>query len=138
MVNEQVLSGKWDEISGKIRQKWGQLTDDDMQTFHGNAQQLVGLIQRKTGEARAEVEKYLESVIPSSATFQRVAEQVQDYAKSAYNTAREGVDRGMEYAREGYGEAERMVKSRPGTSVATAFGAGVVAGVVVALMLRSR
>ena len=136
MVNEQMLSGKWDEISGKIRQKWGQLTDDDMQTFHGNAQQLVGLIQRKTGEARAEVEKYLDSVIPSSATFQRVAEQVQDYAKSAYNSAREGVDKVSEYARDGYGQAERLVKRRPGTSVATAFGAGIFAGVVFALMLR--
>ena len=57
MVNEQVLSGKWNEISGKIREKWGQLTDDDMQTFHGNATQLVGLIQRKTGEARARSRK---------------------------------------------------------------------------------
>ncbi len=138
MVNEQVLSGKWNEIAGKIREKWGQLTDDDLQAFHGNAQQLIGLIQRKTGEARGEVEKYLESVIPSSATFQRVAEQVQDYAKTAYNSARDGVDRASGYARDGYDQAEQIVKSRPVTSVATAFGAGIVAGVVVALMMRSR
>ncbi len=138
MVNEQVLSGKWNEISGKIREKWGQLTDDDMQTFHGNAQQLVGLIQRKTGAARAEIEKYIESVIPSSATFQRVKDQVQDYARSAYDSARDGVDRVSSYAKDGYGQAEQMVRSRPGTSVATAFGAGIVAGVVVALMMRSR
>jgi uncharacterized protein YjbJ (UPF0337 family) len=136
MVNEQVLSGKWNEISGKIREKWGQLTDDDMQTFHGNATQLVGLIQRKTGEARAEVEKFLETVVPSS--YQRVAEQVREYASTAYDSARGGVDKVASYAKDGYGEAERMVKSRPGTSVATAFGAGIVAGVVVALMLRSR
>jgi len=136
MVNEQVLSGKWNEISGKIREKWGQLTDDDMQTFHGNATQLIGLIQRKTGEARAEVEKFLETVVPSS--YQRVAEQVREYAGTAYDSARDGVDKAANYAKDSYGQAERMVKSRPGTSVATAFGAGIVAGVVVALMLRSK
>lgn len=136
MVNEQVLSGKWNEISGKIREKWGQLTDDDMQTFHGNASQLVGLIQRKTGEARGEVEKFLESVVPSS--FQRVADQVREYAGTAYDSAKEGMDRMAGYAKDGFGQAEQMVKSRPGTSVATAFGAGIVAGVIVAMMMRSR
>jgi len=51
MINEQVLQGNWNEIKGKIRSKWGQLTNDDLQSFDGNVDRLVGLIQRKTGEA---------------------------------------------------------------------------------------
>src|SRR5262245_7846004 len=56
MVNQQTLQGNWNEIKGKLRSKWGQLTNDDLQTAHGNVDQLIGLIQRKTGEARSSIE----------------------------------------------------------------------------------
>ena len=36
MVNQQTLSGNWNDIKGKIRKKWGQLTNDDVQVFNGN------------------------------------------------------------------------------------------------------
>ena len=60
MVNQQTLQGNWNEIKGKLRNKWGQLTNDDLQSVHGNVDQLIGLIQRKTGEARNSVEQFLE------------------------------------------------------------------------------
>ena len=59
MVNQQTLQGNWNEIRGKLRSKWGQLTGDDVQTFNGNVDQLVGTIQRKTGAARDSIEHYL-------------------------------------------------------------------------------
>ena len=58
-MNQQILVGNWNEIKGKLREKWGQLTDDDFQQIRGDAEQLIGVIQRKTGEAREAIEEYL-------------------------------------------------------------------------------
>ena len=38
MINQQILEGNWNEIKGKLRQKWGQLTDDDFQQIRGDAE----------------------------------------------------------------------------------------------------
>ena len=54
MINQQILEGNWNEIKGKLRQKWGQLTDDDFPQMCGEADQIIGIIQRKTGEARSD------------------------------------------------------------------------------------
>lgn len=54
MINQQILEGNWNEIKGKLRQKWGQLTDDDFPQICGEADQIIGIIQRKTGEARSD------------------------------------------------------------------------------------
>ena len=59
MANQQTLEGNWNEIAGKLRSKWGQLSNDDLEKFKGNTSQLVGLIQRKTGEARDKIETYV-------------------------------------------------------------------------------
>src|SRR5262245_56050563 len=41
MINQQVLQGNWNEIKGKLRHKWGQLTNDDVQSFDGNVDRLL-------------------------------------------------------------------------------------------------
>src|SRR5204863_284881 len=58
MVNAQTLQGHWEEVKGKLREKWGQLTGDDLERFSGDVDKLVGLIQRKTGVARSAIEEY--------------------------------------------------------------------------------
>ncbi len=50
MINQQVLDGKWHELCGRLKAKWGKLTDDDLRTFNGNLEQLAGRIQHKIGE----------------------------------------------------------------------------------------
>ncbi len=62
MVNAQVLKGQWNEVRGQLKKKWGQLTDDDLRLTNGNIDQLVGVIQRKTGEAREAIEQFLDTV----------------------------------------------------------------------------
>ena len=42
MINAQELQGQWNQIRGQVKQKWGQLTDDDLQIHGGNIDQLVG------------------------------------------------------------------------------------------------
>ena len=51
MINQATLQGNWNEIKGKLRKHWGQLSNDDVQTFNGNIDQLVGLIRRQDGRS---------------------------------------------------------------------------------------
>ncbi len=43
--------GRWDQLKGKARQAWGNLTDDDLDVAQGNYEELVGRIKEKTGES---------------------------------------------------------------------------------------
>ena len=58
-MNEPWLEGKWKEIKGKLREEWGELTDDDLDRAAGKRDQLIGVIQQRYGKARAEVEEQL-------------------------------------------------------------------------------
>jgi len=139
MVNAQTLQGNWNEIKGKLRSKWGQLTNDELQQFGGNVDQLVGLIQRKTGEARNAVEHYLEELTANgSATFSQASETVREYAQQAATAVQETTKKAADQVRRGYAETEEMIRQRPGESAAVCFGVGMVVGVVLGLALRSR
>jgi len=150
MVNQQTLQGNWNEIKGKLRNKWGQLTNDDLQSAHGNIDQLVGLIQRKTGEARGSIEKFLEDATSGgSSAFSQAAdtareyaheamEQVQQRSQQAADQFRQGYDQASEVLRQRYEDAEEMIRERPAESAAVCFGVGMLVGVVLGLALRSR
>ena len=49
------IKGDWHIIKGKIKQKWGALTDDDLQLIEGQEEELIGRIQKRTGEVRENV-----------------------------------------------------------------------------------
>lgn len=135
MVNQQVLSGHWHELSGKIKEKWGNLTDDELSAFSGNVEQLVGAIQRKTGESRAAIEEFLgELADETAAAAASLGHKVRDGAAAASHTAQQG----YEALRRGYGEAERTIQNRPAQSIAIAFGLGLVGGLGLALLFRER
>jgi uncharacterized protein YjbJ (UPF0337 family) len=53
------IKGDWNIIQGKLKQKWAQLTDDDLQYVEGKGEELLGRIQKRTGETREAVEKAL-------------------------------------------------------------------------------
>jgi uncharacterized protein YjbJ (UPF0337 family) len=138
MANQQTLEGNWNEIAGKLRSKWGQLSNDDLEKFKGNTSQLVGLIQRKTGEARDKIETYVDELTAEGASgLSRTMEAAGTYATQAVDSARESAEAVAERMREGYEVAERTLQERPVQSAALAFGAGLVAGVLVTLFLRS-
>ena len=150
MVNTQVLQGQWNQVRGQLKKKWSQLTDDDLRFTNGNIDQLIGRIQQKTGEARHAVEGFLDELTSHGASaISQVTETAGQYARQAAEGAREGFERVTEGARDGYNrisnEFERgydmsrdLIRDNPARSVATAFGVGVLMGVVVGLALRSR
>jgi uncharacterized protein YjbJ (UPF0337 family) len=56
-MNEDVLKGKWKEIKGGVKEKWGKLTDDDLTQVEGNKEKLLGLLQQKYGYAKDKAEQ---------------------------------------------------------------------------------
>lgn len=139
MVNQQTLQGNWNEIKGKLRSKWGALTDDDVAIFNGNVDQLMGTIQRKTGEARESIEQFFEQFGSNGASVMgQAGETVRAYAQQAAETVQEKTKQAAASVREGYADVEGMVRQRPAESLAVCFGVGVITGVVVGLLFRSR
>lgn len=64
-MNEQVLKGRWTELKGKAKEKWGRLSNDELEEIDGNIDQLIGRLQQRYGlvqeEARKEVEAWLKA-----------------------------------------------------------------------------
>jgi len=56
-MNWDQIEGKWKQFTGSARERWGKLTDDDIQTLTGQREQLVGKIQERYAIAKAEAEK---------------------------------------------------------------------------------
>lgn len=55
-MNTLEIKGNWNIAKGKLKQKWAQLTDDDLEYTEGASDELVGRIQKRTGQTREQVE----------------------------------------------------------------------------------
>jgi uncharacterized protein YjbJ (UPF0337 family) len=58
-MNTATIKGNWNITKGKLKQKFAQLTDDDLVYSEGQEDELLGRIQRRTGHARDDIERYL-------------------------------------------------------------------------------
>jgi uncharacterized protein YjbJ (UPF0337 family) len=56
------LKGSWNELKGKIKQAYGDLTDDDLAYEEGKDDETLGKLQKKTGKTRDELIKWLNSL----------------------------------------------------------------------------
>lgn len=56
-MNKDIFEGKFKEISGEIKKKWGELTDDEIRRTKGNAQALAGILQQKFGKSKEDSER---------------------------------------------------------------------------------
>ena len=60
-MNQDTLHGKWTQLKGAAREKWGKLTNDDLDRIQGKSEQLIGTIQERYGIARDEARRQFES-----------------------------------------------------------------------------
>ena len=60
-MNRLQLKGSWNEIKGKLKQKYAQLTDDDLTYTEGKEDELVGRLQKKLGKSAEEILRILEN-----------------------------------------------------------------------------
>lgn len=56
-MNTDIIQGEWTELKGKIKAKWGKLTDNEIDTLEGNIDQIKGKIQKTYGHSVDQAEK---------------------------------------------------------------------------------
>ena len=59
MSTQDITSGKWKQAKGTVKERWGEITDDEYRQTEGNVDQLAGKIQEKYGHAKEEVAEQL-------------------------------------------------------------------------------
>lgn len=61
-MNKDIISGKWEQVKGAAQQKWGKLTNDDLDVAEGDAKYLAGKLQERYGwqqdQAKREVDEF--------------------------------------------------------------------------------
>jgi len=62
-MNENILEGKWKQLRGEIRQRWGELTDDELDQIAGKRDKLAGLLQEKYGYTQLEAEQQVQDFL---------------------------------------------------------------------------
>ncbi|MGA8732414.1 MAG: CsbD family protein [Terriglobales bacterium] len=59
-MNSDQMQGKWKQMKGSVKERWGKLTDDDLNVIDGKHDQLVGKIQERYGIAREAAQKQVD------------------------------------------------------------------------------
>ena len=62
-MNWDTIKGNWSQMTGKVKEEWGDLTDDDLTEAAGERDQLVGKIQTRYGVAKDEAERQVDSFV---------------------------------------------------------------------------
>ena len=139
MVSQSVMEANWNDIKANLKSKWQQLSDRDLQSFKGSADQLVHMIQRRTGQAKNVIENQLEEMIAQGREIQnQVGQFFSGAASQAGEVYNEGYDVTAQKLAEGYKQASKYAKENPGAAVAILFGSGLLAGLGAAMLMRRR
>jgi uncharacterized protein YjbJ (UPF0337 family) len=74
-MNSDQLKGKWKQVKGSVKERWGKLTDDDIDVIDGQSEQLVGTIQERYGIAREAAQKQVDEWNAANAREADVADK---------------------------------------------------------------
>jgi uncharacterized protein YjbJ (UPF0337 family) len=58
-MNTDILKGKWNQMKGTVRTRWGKITDDDVAQIQGDVEKMIGKLQERYGYNRQQAEKEL-------------------------------------------------------------------------------
>ena len=61
-MNKDIFEGSWEEVKGKMKKAWGELTDDDYKVIEGNQQEIYGKIQKRYGYTKDEAQKAVDEL----------------------------------------------------------------------------
>jgi len=67
-MNWDQMEGKWMQIKGSVKERWGKLTDDDLDVIAGKRDKLIGKVQERYGIAKAEAEVQADEWLRTSAS----------------------------------------------------------------------
>jgi uncharacterized protein YjbJ (UPF0337 family) len=85
-MNWDQIEGKWKQISGRFREKWGKLTDSDWQVIGGKKDQLVGKIQERYGMEREQAQREVDEFVRSMPAEESGAQQTTSDMSKARRT----------------------------------------------------
>jgi len=77
------IKGDWNIAKGKLKQQWAKLTEDDLQFTVGKEEELIGRIEKRTGETRQKVERALNESCSCSSGQQKGDEEIKTATVSA-------------------------------------------------------
>ncbi len=147
MITKEHAQGNWKTIVGAVKEKFSQITGDELTGVEGNLDKLIGLVQRKSGQSREWVEAFLTDASgtakdvaqkagnTASQYVSQAAEVVRDNYENISEAAQRGYDQLSDAASRGYDNTVKTVANRPIESVAIALGCGVLVGLMVGLSL---
>ena len=139
MITRDQLMGNWNSIVGSIKEKFGEFTKDELTRVEGNFEQLVGLVQRKTGQSKEQIASFISECCESAGTtYNQVANRASHYADAAGEVIRDNYDRVATEAKKGLDYTAQSVGRRPLESLALAVGSGILAGILLGLSMSSR
>lgn len=90
MFNQEEFKGKFNEIKGEIKKKWGEVTDDELTKTRGNGEALLGVIQQKFGAQKEEIQNHLKGL------KDRWFSKVNDHKSDVSDTVNSKIDLTME------------------------------------------
>lgn len=150
MITKEHAQGNWKSIVGAVKEKFSQITGDELTGVEGNLDKLIGLVQRKSGQSREWVESFLTDASGASKDMaQRVSDTATQYASQAAemvrdnyeqlsDVAKRGYEQVSDAAARGYDSTVKTVSNRPIESVAIALGCGVLTGLIVGVSMASK
>lgn len=104
-MKHNILEGKWLQLQGEVKERWGKLTNDDLDQISGKRDQLEGKLQERYGyskrQARSEVEQFLEEVNG----------QASDARQKVKTRVKETQDRVQERVREAQGRLQQQMEN---------------------------
>jgi uncharacterized protein YjbJ (UPF0337 family) len=138
-MSAPILEGNWDEIKGKLKQKWGKLTNDDIKVIEGSYGELQGKLQKAYGYKKAEVEHEIESFLEEL----NLSNEAMNFKEAILRNARLLKDKAEQFYHDSSDELHELkdktvgiqkeivsyVKKNPGTSLGIAAFAGLIAGI---------
>lgn len=61
-MNRDIAEGKWRQFKGQIKEKWANITDDDLEAAEGSSERLIGKLQERQGLAKEDAKEQLEEL----------------------------------------------------------------------------
>jgi uncharacterized protein YjbJ (UPF0337 family) len=128
------VEGNWKQMRGRVKERWGKLTDDDLTAIAGRRDQLEGMIQERYGyareKARREIEDWYRSMESNlSEQIESLRAGIQSLASTVDRIAKGPMPHARARAIGAINEAEEAVKRNPLSALGIALGLGFLIGV---------
>ena len=129
------VEGNWKQIKGRVKERWGELTDDDLTAIAGRRDRLEGMIQERYGyakeTARREIEDWYRSLESNLAEeIESLRSGIRSLASTVERIAQEELPHARARATDVIEQAEDAVKRNPLVVVAIALVLGILVGVL--------